>query len=582
MRIPQAKISEIAAAADIVQVISQYVALKRAGKDYKGVCPFHGDKDPSFYVSPQKGIFHCFGCSVGGSVFNFLMRIENWTFVEAVQYLAKKYGIHLDLTEAHGGKEEDRKAILQALRLAGEYFSTHLVGEARTYLADRGISDTWIKELGLGFAPDKWDGMVFFLRSRGVPDRHARAAGLVRERADGSHYDYFRQRIMIPIRNINGQIVAYGGRILGEGTPKYLNSPESEVFTKKNTLFGLDAAREAIRKEGYVILVEGYFDQISLRTHGIDHVVAPLGTSLAQEQVRLIKRFTSNVRIVFDSDEAGIRALKRAIPMFLGQGIEPSCVLLQGAKDPDEAIQQHGTEKFKKLVEDAIPAIDFFLEHIESRCDVNTIKGKNLAIEEIMPIIGEIADSVERDYIIEKVCSRFRIKEERLRQFLRTSAARSAGLSRVERGLGLYNFPADERNVVRGMILLEGVIDAIEAAGALKDIEDPVLAELAAKATAFHRQNGRFDSKAFLHSLEDERLSSIVASWMNPRPEEDDLRPELDGDTLVYESLDRMRRRKLEKRKSEIKERMKKCIPGDDEYKQLATELRSLGRVLHK
>jgi len=582
MRIPQAKISEIAAAADIVQVISQYVALKRAGKDYKGVCPFHGDKDPSFYVSPQKGIFHCFGCSVGGSVFNFLMRIENWTFVEAVQYLAKKYGIHLDLTEAHGGKEEDRKAILQALRLAGEYFSTHLVGEARTYLADRGISDTWIKELGLGFAPDKWDGMVFFLRSRGVPDRHARAAGLVRERADGSHYDYFRQRIMIPIRNINGQIVAYGGRILGEGTPKYLNSPESEVFTKKNTLFGLDAAREAIRKEGYVILVEGYFDQISLRTHGIDHVVAPLGTSLAQEQVRLIKRFTSNVRIVFDSDEAGIRALKRAIPMFLGQGIEPSCVLLQGAKDPDEAIQQHGTEKFKKLVEDAIPAIDFFLEHIESRCDVNTIKGKNLAIEEIMPIIGEIADSVERDYIIEKVCSRFRIKEERLRQFLRTSAARSAGLSRVERGLGLYNFPADERNVVRGMILLEGVIDAIEAAGALKDIEDPVLAELAAKATAFHRQNGRFDSKAFLHSLEDERLSSIVASWMNPRPEEDDLRPELDGDTLVYESLDRMRRRKLERRKSEIKERMKKCIPGDDEYKQLATELRSLGRVLHK
>uniref|UniRef100_A0A7C4EV93 DNA primase n=1 Tax=Desulfomonile tiedjei TaxID=2358 RepID=A0A7C4EV93_9BACT len=582
MRIPQAKISEIAAAADIVQVISQYVALKRAGKDYKGVCPFHGDKDPSFYVSPQKGIFHCFGCSVGGSVFNFLMRIENWTFVAAVQYLAKKYGIHLDLTEAHGGKEEDRKAILQALRLAGEYFSTHLVGEARTYLADRGISDTWIKELGLGFAPDKWDGMVFFLRSRGVPDRHARAAGLVRERADGSHYDYFRQRIMIPIRNINGQIVAYGGRILGEGTPKYLNSPESEVFTKKNTLFGLDAAREAIRKEGYVILVEGYFDQISLRTHGIDHVVAPLGTSLAQEQVRLIKRFTSNVRIVFDSDEAGIRALKRAIPMFLGQGIEPSCVLLQGAKDPDEAIQQHGTEKFKKLVEDAIPAIDFFLEHIESRCDVNTIKGKNLAIEEIMPIIGEIADSVERDYIIEKVCSRFRIKEERLRQFLRTSAARSAGLSRVERGLGLYNFPADERNVVRGMILLEGVIDAIEAAGALKDIEDPVLAELAAKATAFHRQNGRFDSKAFLHSLEDERLSSIVASWMNPRPEEDDLRPELDGDTLVYESLDRMRRRKLEKRKSEIKERMKKCIPGDDEYKQLATELMSLGRVLHK
>jgi len=583
MRIPQSKISEIAAAADIVQVISQYIALKRAGKDYKGVCPFHGDKDPSFYVSPQKGIFHCFGCSVGGSVFNFLMRMENWTFVEAVQHLARKYGIHLDLSERQGSREQDRTVILHALALGGEYFVNNLTADALKYFSERGISDKWIRYLELGFAPDRWEGMVSFLRARGVSDKHAKTAGLVRERPDGSPYDYFRQRIMIPIRNINGQIVAFGGRILGEGTPKYLNSPESEVFTKKNTLFGLDGAREAIRKEGYVILVEGYFDQISLRIHGLGHVVAPLGTSLAIEQVRLIKRFTSSVRIVFDSDEAGIRALKRAIPMFLGQGIDPSCVVLHGAKDPDEAIKRSGADGFKKLVDEAIPAVSFLLDYIQSRFDLNSISGKNLAIEEIMPIIGEIADSVERDYLVEKVCSRFKLREERLLQIIRLRAARSTGEGRVETGKRLlYNFPADERNVVRGMILLEGIIRPIEAAGVLKDIKDPMLANLAGKVMAFYRENGRFDPKEFLNSLDDEYLSSIVASWMNPRPEEDDLRLEFEGETLVYESLDRMRRRKLEERKTEIKERMKGCIPGDSEYERLANELLSLGRALHK
>ena len=583
MRIPQSKISEIAAAADIVQVISQYVTLKKAGKDYKGVCPFHGDKDPSFYVSPQKGIFHCFGCSVGGSVFNFLMRMENWTFLEAVQHLARRYGIHLDLSDGQVGRQEDRNAIFQALALGVEYFVNNLKVEAVNYLTERRIPRKWIKDLQLGFAPDRWDGIVSFLRSRGVLDKHAKTAGLVRERADGSPYDYFRQRIMIPIRNINGQVIAFGGRILGEGTPKYLNSPESDVFIKKNTLFGLDAAREAVRSEGYVILVEGYFDQISLRIRGIQNALAPLGTSLALEQVRLIKRFTSNVRIVFDSDEAGIRALKRAIPMFLGQGIDPACVVLHGAKDPDEAIKQIGVDGFKKLVDEAVPAVSFLLDHIQSRCDVNTISGKNLAIEEIMPIIGEIADSVERDYIIDKVCSRFRIKEERLRQRLRSTARRSDVTGRIEtRERPLYKFPADERNVVRGMILLEGVIEPISAAGVLKDIENPIMADLAGRVTAFYKQNGRFDAKAFLNSLDDQQLSSIVASWMNPTPEEDDLRPELQGETLVYESLDRMRIRKLEKRKSEIKERMKKCVPGDEEYKRLANELLSLGRVLHK
>jgi len=582
MKIPPSKISEIAAAADIVQVISSYVNLKRAGKDFRGICPFHGDKDPSFYVSPQKGIFHCFGCSVGGSVFHFLMRIENWTFVEAVRHVAERYGVPLQLEERPASRGDFRTAILEVLEFGKQYFVENLSAEALEYLLNRGITRDWIGRLQLGFAPERWDGMVQYLRSSGMNMKDAQAAGLVRQRADGSPYDYFRSRIMVPIRNINGQIIAFGGRILGEGDPKYLNSPDSDVFRKKSTLYGLDAAREGIRREGYVIVVEGYFDQVSLRIRGLDNTVAPLGTSLGTEQVRLLKRFTSEVKIIFDSDEAGIRALKRAIPLFLGQGLEPTCVLLKEHKDPDEAIQSMGPDAFKALVDEAVPAIAFFLDYLQSQYDLDSIPGRNLALEETMPILREIADSVERDYFIEKVCSRLHIREEKLRVALRSPGLRTPPSPKNPRGKGLFDFPADERNVVRGMILIEGFLETVKGSGVVKDITDHVLSRLAQMLIHFHDSNGWFEPRAFLSSLDDEELSSLVASWASPRPEEDDLRPESDGLQLVHESLDRIRRRKLEQRKAEIKERMRKCLPGGDEYNLLARELLSLGRLLHK
>lgn len=582
MKIPPSKISEIASAADIVQVISAYVNLKRAGKDFRGICPFHGDKDPSFYVSPQKGIFHCFGCSVGGSVFHFLMRMENWTFVEAVRHVAERYGVPFQFEERPASGRDSRKAILEVLEFGKRYFLENLSGEAATYLLNRGITRDWIGELQLGFAPDRWDGMVQYLGSAGMNMKDAQAAGLVRQRTDGSPYDYFRSRIMVPIRNINGQLIAFGGRIVGEGDPKYLNSPDSDVFRKKATLYGLDSAREAIRREGCVIVVEGYFDQISLRIRGLDNTVAPLGTALGTEQVRLLKRFTSEVKIIFDSDEAGIRALKRAIPLFLAQGVEPSCVLLQGHKDPDEAIRSTGTDAFKTLVDQAVPAIAFFLDYLQSQYDLDSISGRNLALEETMPILREIADTVERDYFIEKVCSRLHIREERLRVALRSSGLRTPPSTKTPRGKGLFEFPADERNVVRGMILIEGFLDTVKGSGVVKDITDPVLSRLARMLIHFQDSNEWFEPRDFLSSLDDEELSSLVASWVSPRPEEDDLRPEPEGLQLVHESLDRIRRRKLEQRKAEIKERMRRCLPGDDEYNVLAQELLSLGRLLHK
>jgi DNA primase len=588
MRIPESKIAEVASAADIVQVISEYVNLKKAGKDYRGICPFHGDKDPSFYVSPAKGIFHCFGCSTGGSVFNFIMRAENTTFTEAVRMLAERYGVPFHFEEGRRGSEaaEHKNTIEKALAVAQQYFEKGLrtSTQAREYLEQRGIPAEWSSHLGLGFAPDSWDGLQHELRSAGINGKDGVAAGLSKPRAAGGFYDYFRSRIMIPIRDLNGHIIAFGGRILGPGEPKYLNSPDSPVFRKKNVLFGLDAAKEAIRKKGLLILVEGYFDQISLRMRGLENVAAPLGTALGTEQVRLLKRFTSEVIALFDGDEAGLRAVKRAIPLFLSEGIEPRCLILTEDKDPDEAVNRIGIDAFRKLLDRATSAVDMFLDGLESKYDLKTIQGRNLALEESLPVLRQIADSKEADYLIERFASRIRVREDRIRRILwngrKSRKQESGNTSRPMRKL--FDFPADERNVVRGMLLRDGFIERILESGILKELTDPVLRDLAEKMVKFKGPAGTFDRVSFSQSLEDSDCASIVAGWLRPKPEEDDLRPEVDGDLTIDQSVDSMRLRKLELRKEEIKERMKNCPAGEEEYNILAQELWTLARRLRK
>jgi len=586
MRIPDSKIAEVAAAADIVQVISDYVDLKKAGKDYKGLCPFHGDKDPSFYVSPQKEIFYCFGCAKGGSIFSFLMQMENISFVESVRLLARRYGVTFEFEDRGTSSADKREKLLSALIAAHDHFKHNLrfSDVARGYLEKRGIAQEWIESLGLGFAPDSWDGAVNHLRRLGVGLDDAVLAGLVRQRKSGGHYDYFRSRIMIPIRDLSGDLVAFGGRVLGEGDPKYLNSPESQLFHKNRLLYGLDSAREAIRAEGSVILVEGYFDQISLRTRGLENAVAPLGTALGREQVRLLKRFSTNVVTVFDGDDAGVRAVKRAIPLFLSEGAEPRCLILREDKDPDEAVRRVGIEGFHRLLETSVPMIDFLMESLEEQYDLSTIGGRNAAMEECLPVLREIADSAERDYLIERFSSRIRVREERLRGLLRSGrGGRAKEFRRKEdSGKSLFDFPADERNVVRGMLLRDGFIERVLESGTVKDLEEPVLRNIAEKMIRFREESGGFDSASFCRSLEDERLASMVAGWMQPRAEEDDLRPEVEGHALMDHSLDSIRMRKFQKRKAEIQERMRHCTPGEDEYNRLAQELLAIGRRLHR
>lgn len=588
MRIPESKIAEVAAAADIVQVISQYVDLKRAGRDYRGLCPFHGDKDPSFYVSPLKGIFHCFGCAVGGSVFNFLMRMEGISFVEAVRTLAQRYGVELpqSTSAGRGSSRTEKERFLRIIEAAHAYFRQNLHANAPVteYIENRGITKPWFEPVGFGFAPDSWDGMQNHLSRSGLDKRDAVSLGLLKPRQTGGHYDYFRSRVMIPIRDISGQIVAFGGRIYGEGDPKYLNSPEHALFRKRSVLYGLDAAKDAIKRDGFVILVEGYFDQISLRVRGVENVVAPLGTSLGAEQVRLVRRFTNDVVTVFDGDEAGLRAARRAIPLFIAEGMEPRCLVLTEDKDPDEAINRIGADAFRKMVDNAGSMIDFLLDSVQSRYDLRTIGGRNLALEECIPVLREIADSKEGDYLIERFSSRIRVREDRIRQALQTRGNAVKKPTPPQRGkrMTLFDFPAHERNVVRGMLLMDGFIDRVVESGVLKDLEDPLLRSVAEQMVAYLEETGTFEPSAFCTSLEDPELASIVAGWVKPRSEEDDLRPEVDGDRTIHDSIDAIRHRKLERRKAEIQERMKQGPDGAEDYNRLASELLEIARLLHR
>jgi len=586
MRIPESKIAEIASTADIVQVISSYIELKKAGKDYRGVCPFHGDKDPSLYVSPQKNIFHCFGCAVGGSVFNFIMRIENLSFVESVKLLAQRYSVRLDLENGNPARQDSREKLFKILELGCSYFvqSLNKVPEATNYLLERGISGEWISQLGFGFAPDQWDGLCNRLSALGAPIPEALSAGLIRKKAGGGYYDYFRSRIMIPIRGLNGELIAFGGRIFGEGDPKYLNSPESEIFKKKTILFGLEAAKDSIKKSGFVILVEGYFDQISLRIRGIENVAAPLGTSLTSEHAKLLKRFSERVITIFDGDEAGIRAVKRSMPILLAEGFEPECVILHEDKDPDSAINRIGTDGFQRLIESSCSMIDFFLDHIQSQYDFSGISGRNQAIQECVPLLRQIADSPERDYLIERFASRIRVREDQLRKAIRNTGVSQfvqGGASR-KRGSSLFDFPADERNVVRGMILSGGFIEKVKKAGVLSEIENATLSRLASSIIRFSEERGTFDSRSFCIALEESDLGALVASWLQPTPEEDDLRAEVDGEITINESMERLRSKKILRRKSQVEEMLRKCEPGDQEYNDLARELLNIGRQFRR
>ena len=397
-RIPEDTLQAVRDRVDIVDLVGRYVSLKKAGRSHKGLCPFHHEKTPSFVVTPERGTWHCFGCGEGGNAFAFLMRHENLTFPEAVRSLAAEQGI--EIPETDSGERGVLEGVLRANALAQEYYQRSLAGEegraARDYLADRGLSAEEASRFGLGFAPDRWEGVVEVLRRARIPGEVAERAGLARSRSSGGHYDLLRGRLAFPIQDARGRVIAFGGRALAAGQdPKYLNTPESPVFRKREAFYGLPQALEPMRRSDRAIVVEGYFDQLALLRAGLGEAVASCGTALTEEHARSLSRRTRNVVLLFDGDEAGQRAMLRALEVLLPAGLRVRAAALPGGADPDDFLRREGAEALRQLVDSAPPALEIAIARAAA-AGCRTPWERADAVQALTPLLVLVPDPVER------------------------------------------------------------------------------------------------------------------------------------------------------------------------------------------
>ena len=432
---------EIKREADTVQVIGQVVQLKKAGKNFIGLCPFHAEKDPSFTVSSDRQMFHCFGCKKGGDIFAFWMDYHGLTFPEALKDLAERYNVQI--TDKFSAIEEKKKSKLRETLLkineaATLYFQqalskTAIENPAADYLKKRAISNEIISEFRLGYAPDKWHGIVDYLRRHKIDLERAVQAGLIIPKKGGGYYDRFRGRIMFPILNLRGQVVGFGGRVLDDSLPKYLNTPETPVFHKGEFPYGLHASFKAIRQKGIAVIVEGYMDLLALRRHGLDEVVATLGTALTDQHIRKIKGYAKEAVVVFDPDEAGRNAALRSLPLFLNEGLPARAVVLPDGHDPDSFVNTKGLPEFLKLLDSASSMFDFFLAQKLTQDD-SDIEGKVHALKEILPVLSQLRNAAQRSLYVGRLSERIGIKEEVVLSELKSFKQNRSG-DAPERGL---------------------------------------------------------------------------------------------------------------------------------------------------
>lgn len=442
--IPQEILDEIVARCDIVSVVNEYVPLKRKGSNYQGLCPFHNEKTPSFSVSPAKQIFHCFGCGKGGNVFRFIMEIEGVSFLEAVEKLAGRAGVKLpekEMTAAQRHKMEQRKRYLQINDFVARYYQKILLETAqgkpyREYLKKRQIEEETIRKFQLGATPDGWDGLYQNLKNRGVREQEMLDLGLISAtRKTGKYVDRFRQRLMFPIGDERGNIIAFGGRIIDkESSPqKYLNSPDTPLFHKSRNLYGLHLARNSIRNTDQAILVEGYMDVISCHQYGITNAVAPLGTAFTPDQGRLLMRSTYQIGISFDGDAAGVKATMRCLDILSELGCTARVIQIPDQADPDEYLKKYGKDAFEQLIADGQELIMYKIARYMETTNTDTIAGKMHVVAQLLPDLRRIQSAVARETAIRKISLRLQVSETAIWEELRQIAPATA--ERVKTGV---------------------------------------------------------------------------------------------------------------------------------------------------
>ncbi len=458
--IPDEIIDEIRAGSDIVDVISDYVRLKKQGRNYVGLCPFHNEKTPSFIVSPEKQIYRCFGCGEGGNVFSFLMKIDGLSFPEAVKALARRAGItvpEVDDPERNARSRERDKAY-EVNELAKNFFqyilhNHKIAAAARSYLEHRGITTETAEEFQIGFAPPSWDGLIQFMQKKGFPGEELVQLGLALPRTKGrpGYYDRFRNRIIFPIWNTQGKVAGFGGRVLDDSLPKYLNSPETPVFNKSHLLYGINKAADKIRQLDQAIIVEGYLDVITCHQAGIRNVVASLGTAFTKEQGKLLLRYSQQVVIAYDTDAAGVNATMRGWQLLDDMGCRVKIISIPGGKDPDEFIRNQGPDRFLELVnEKALSLCDYKTDRAMEKFDIYTLEGKFKVASEVIPIIRNMSSEIEKDEAIMKLAKRLHLSPEAIKTEVDKYARKSRNYwGKLDKNTGLRNNNSESAQIAK-------------------------------------------------------------------------------------------------------------------------------------
>lgn len=514
-------ISRVRDSIDIVDLISGYVSLKKTGKNHLGLCPFHSEKTPSFNVNPEKQIFHCFGCGVGGDVFKFLELQEGLNFPEAVKQLAARGGIPLpaDSVSRKDDKrtEDERKALLTIIADAAGYFRKELEGPAgsaaRAYLKKRGVTDQVVQDFALGYVRPEWDGLLRHLKQKGYGVGQMEKAGLIVKRSEAEgYYDRFRGRIIFPIRDISGHVIAFGGRVMDDSLPKYLNSSETPLYSKSNTLYCFDRAKDDARKLGYFIIVEGYLDAIACHQFGATNAVATLGTALTDGHLKLIRRFTKNIILIFDPDPAGIRATIRGFDPLVEAGMKVNVVSLPDGDDPDTFFQKHGKQAFDEALKKSVKLMDFVHSAVVKIGAKAPIDERMDTAKEMVVFIEKIPDRNIQNFYIKKIIDALDIDEASFRQERFLEKKTSSNIR--EKG----TIPAPKRRPQAEETLIHLMLKDAEFALRLKDqmkpedFTDPLFQRVTKRIFSALDDQGRFDVGALLRDG-DEEIKNLISHY---------------------------------------------------------------------
>jgi DNA primase len=563
--------------ADIVRVIGEYVRLKKSGANFTGLCPFHQEKSPSFAVHPVKQIYHCFGCGVGGDVFKFVMEMEKSTFPEAIRTVAEKCGIAVPKPRERSPEErkenQQRSALVEMHREAASFFARCLhdtpEGKVATaYLEDRGLDRETMKRFGLGFAPSSGDSLLRFLKQK-YPEKLLEVSGLISRDQGGRAYDRFRRRIMFPISNESGKVIAFGGRAMGDDMPKYMNSPETLIYSKSNVLYHVDRAKEALRQSDFAVLVEGYMDAIAVASAGIANVVASCGTSLAEPQVKLLGRFTRRVIVNYDPDNAGQIATERSIALLLESEFDVRVLALPGKSDPDKFLKDQGADAYRKLLAQSPPYLDYLIGRAR-QMDRTTAAGKVAALNFLMPYVQRLPNRLLRSEWATRIASELRVDEPVLREALRRAATeRRSEVKPKAELLGPAVKPA-ERLIIRMLVEAEAfreqLAQELTASALHRGLESERLLQL-----LISKVGDKPDPAALAAALEERDRRLLFEILFEPVPE-----PTWDDATNCLNVLRSLR---VEEEMADLQRKIE-AKPSSDELRTLLTRRLELQKLL--